>query len=68
MPNPPAFKSASPYQTSVLPLPGADLASASTWYDQPFGTDERDSQKLQVFFAVAPDSLCYYFHEPVDPA
>lgn len=30
--------------------------------------DERDGQKLQVFFAVAPDGLCYYFHEPVDPA
>lgn len=28
--------------------------------------DERDGQKLQVFFVVAPDGLCYYFHEPVD--
>ena len=27
--------------------------------------DERDGQKLQVFFAVAPDGLCYYFHEPI---
>lgn len=27
--------------------------------------DERDGQKLQVFFVVAPDGLCYYFHEPV---
>ncbi|MCB0295107.1 MAG: VOC family protein [Calditrichaeota bacterium] len=26
--------------------------------------DERDGQKLQVFFVVAPDGLCYYFHEP----
>jgi catechol 2,3-dioxygenase-like lactoylglutathione lyase family enzyme len=25
--------------------------------------DERDGQKLQVFFVVAPDGLCYYFHE-----
>ena len=25
----------------------------------------RDGQKLQVFFAVAPDGLCYYFHEPI---
>ena len=28
--------------------------------------DERDGQKLQVFFAVAPDGLCYYFHQPID--
>lgn len=27
--------------------------------------DERDGQKLQVFFVVAPDKLCYYFHEPI---
>ena len=30
--------------------------------------DERDGQKLQVFFVVAPDGLCYYFHEPIDAA
>ena len=30
--------------------------------------DERDGQKLQVFFVVAPDALCYYFHEPIDRA
>ena len=29
--------------------------------------DERDGQKYQVFFVVAPDGLCYYFHEPVGP-
>jgi catechol 2,3-dioxygenase-like lactoylglutathione lyase family enzyme len=29
--------------------------------------DERDGQKLQVFFVVAPDGLCYYFHEPIGP-
>lgn len=28
--------------------------------------DEREGQKLQVFFVVAPDELCYYFHEPVE--
>lgn len=28
--------------------------------------DERDGQKLQVFFVVAPDGLCYYFHEPLE--
>jgi catechol 2,3-dioxygenase-like lactoylglutathione lyase family enzyme len=25
--------------------------------------DERDGKKFQVFFVVAPDGLCYYFHE-----
>lgn len=25
--------------------------------------DERDGQRYQVFFVVAPDGLCYYFHE-----
>lgn len=29
--------------------------------------DERDGEKLQVFFVVAPDGLCYYFHEPIRP-
>jgi len=28
--------------------------------------DERDGQKLQVFFVIAPDGLCYYFHEPIE--
>ncbi|MDA1043910.1 MAG: VOC family protein [Verrucomicrobia bacterium] len=28
--------------------------------------DERDGRKYQVFFVVAPDGLCYYFHEPVE--
>ena len=27
--------------------------------------DEQDGRKLKVFFAVAPDGLCYYFHEPM---
>ena len=27
--------------------------------------DERDGEKLQVFFVVAPDGLYYYFHEPL---
>jgi catechol 2,3-dioxygenase-like lactoylglutathione lyase family enzyme len=30
--------------------------------------DERDGQKYQVFFVVAPDGLCYYIHEPVAAA
>ena len=28
--------------------------------------DKRDGQKLQVFFVVAPDELCWYFHQPID--
>jgi hypothetical protein len=27
--------------------------------------DERNGQRFQVFFVVAPDGLCYYFHEPL---
>ncbi len=27
--------------------------------------DERDGKKFQVFFVVAPDGLCYYFHEAI---
>ncbi len=27
--------------------------------------DERDGMRFQVFFVVAPDGLCYYFHEPL---
>ncbi len=27
--------------------------------------DTRDDQDFQVFFVVAPDGLCYYFHEPI---
>jgi len=27
--------------------------------------DERDDGKYQVFFVVAPDALCYYFHQPI---
>ena len=25
--------------------------------------DERDGQRFQVFFVVAPDGLCFYFHQ-----
>ncbi|MCY4070034.1 MAG: VOC family protein [Chloroflexi bacterium] len=28
--------------------------------------DERDGEKFQVFFVVAPDGLCFYFHQPID--
>ena len=27
--------------------------------------DEQEGRKLQVFFVVAPEGLCYYFHEPI---
>ena len=27
--------------------------------------DENDGQKFQVFFVIAPDGLCYYFHQPL---
>ncbi|MCJ8328561.1 MAG: VOC family protein [Lentisphaeria bacterium] len=27
--------------------------------------DERDGKKFQAFFVVAPDGLCYYFHEEI---
>ena len=30
-----------------------------------WGMDEREGGKLRVFFVVAPDGLCYYFHEPI---
>lgn len=30
--------------------------------------DERDGEKYQVFFVVAPDGLCYYFHQPIGRA
>jgi hypothetical protein len=30
--------------------------------------DERDGRRFQVFFVVAPDGLCYYFHEPLAEA
>ncbi len=28
--------------------------------------DERVGEKYQVFFVVAPDGLCYYFHQPIE--
>ena len=27
--------------------------------------DERDGEKFQVFFVVAPDGLCFYYHQPI---
>jgi hypothetical protein len=31
-----------------------------------YRVDERDGKKLQVFFVMAPDGLCYYFHQPIE--
>jgi catechol 2,3-dioxygenase-like lactoylglutathione lyase family enzyme len=28
--------------------------------------DEQNGKRLQVFFVVAPDGLCYYFHQPIE--
>lgn len=28
--------------------------------------DENDGKRFKVFFVVAPDGLCYYFHEPLE--
>jgi catechol 2,3-dioxygenase-like lactoylglutathione lyase family enzyme len=28
--------------------------------------DDRSGRRHQVFFVVAPDGLCFYFHEPVE--
>ena len=30
--------------------------------------DERDGERYQVFFVVAPDGLCYYFHQAIGRA
>ena len=27
--------------------------------------DEMDGKKFRVFFVIAPDGLCYYFHQPI---
>ena len=31
-----------------------------------WGVEERDGQKLQAFFVVAPDGLCFHFHQPIE--
>lgn len=28
--------------------------------------DERDGQRFSVFFVIAPDGLCFYFHQLID--
>ncbi len=28
--------------------------------------DERDGKNFQVFFVIAPDGLCYYFHQEIN--
>ena len=40
-------------------LEGAGVRTAN------WRVDERDGEKFQVFFVVAPDGLCFSFHEPL---
>jgi hypothetical protein len=76
----PLFLWASPYQADVLALPVADVDAAILVSDigraraelQANGLDianeridERDGVAYRVFFVVAPDGLCFYFHQPV---
>ena len=28
--------------------------------------DDHDGQKMSVFFLIAPDGLCFYFHQPIE--
>ena len=28
--------------------------------------DDHNGQKMSVFFLIAPDGLCFYFHQPVE--
>lgn len=46
-----------PAMKAELEAKGVDLGN--------WRVDERNGNKLQVFFVVAPDALCYYFHEPL---
>lgn len=43
-----------------------DLAATDTSVGD-FRIDDHDGQKMKVFFVVAPDGLCFYFYEPIDP-
>ena len=43
----------------------ADLESKGTNVAN-WRVDESDGEKYNVFFVVAPDGLCYYFHEPIE--
>ena len=27
--------------------------------------DDHNGQKMSVFFLIAPDGLCFYFHQPI---
>ena len=74
------YKAAFPHGEDILALPVEDLDQATRWYGVAFGMAEverrddpvpavvleRDGKKYQVFFVVAPDRLCYYFHRPLE--
>ena len=42
----------------------AELRSSGTEVS-PRRIDERDGKRFDVFFVVAADGLCYYFHQPI---
>ena len=64
-----------PYQKDVLAVPRVILVShiADMKDDlEASGTsvgnrriDARDGRQFQVFFVVAPDGLCFDFHQPI---
>ena len=43
----------------------AELASRGVHAGDPRVDENDDGSKQTVFFVVAPDGLCYYFHEPI---
>ena len=76
------YEAAFPFADDVLALPVEDIDRTAEWYGPRFGLVEverrdspvptvileRDGEKFQVFFVVAPDGLCYYFHQPIGRA
>ena len=45
----------------------AELQAAGLNIKQP-QEDERDGQRFRAFFVIAPDGLCYYFHQHMGAA
>ena len=71
-----AYRSASPSTAATPPNDGAailvsDIDRARRELEANGLTpansrmDDHDGKQLRVFFVVAPDGLCYYFHQPV---
>ena len=42
-----------------------DELEANVVHTANWRVDERDGEQYQVFSVVAPDGLCYYFHQPI---